>query len=242
MYKIKKQQIGLAIILFLFACSPAHTPSITETIKPAATNSPVVSETVTFTTTPLPTVDVNTIEALVLDPNYLKGCHELNPLIYKEQVSVDGIFPGKTTSREVKQLLGEPKRTFQDRIYYYDGYTISFEKGVVSAIGEGASPPLREVIEIYGCPEAIFAFHLTEDNPAADIPGLLGMVRFVYPSIGLEFEIYNYPARLSDGISGPFYFVPKSLHEYIYDNNLSEDLPRIPVTVKLVTWDEAVEE
>ncbi len=239
--KISKQQIGLAIILFLFACSPTHTPGIPETIKPAATNSPAVSETVTFTTTPLPTVAVDTIESLVLDPNYLKGCHELNPLIYKEQASVDGIFPGKTTLREVKQLIGEPKKRHYDESIY-DYYTIYFEKGIVSTISEGGSPPLREVIEIYGCPEAIFAFHLTEDNPAADIPGLLGMVRFVYPSIGLEFEIYNYPARLSDGISGPFYFVPKSLHDYIYDNSLSEDLPRIPVTVKLVTWDEAVEE
>jgi len=241
--KIKKQQIGLAIILFLFACSPTHTPSITETIELTATNSPAVSETVTFTTTPLPTVDVNTIESLVLDPDYLKGCHELNPTPYKEQASYKGIFPGKTTSIEVKQLIGEPIKIYEkDAWWVYDDYAVVFDGEIVSEMRVPVVPSLYEMIKKYGCPEAIFAFHLTEDNPAADEPGTLGMVRFVYPAIGLEFEIYNYPAQLSDENYVVYYYVPKSLHDYIYDKTFRKELLETPGIIKLVTWDEAVEE
>jgi len=203
----------IAMILFLMACTSAPPTLL------------------------LPPVSVDEVKASVVDPNYMKGCREINSSDSERQVSYKGIIPGSATSIEVKNQVGDPlkKSSLIDQ-WIYDGFSIVFENEIVTSIyiqvDSEFNSTLFDIIIKYGCPDVIFAYDVREEKA-----GVLGEVSFVYYRIGANFRILNYPVNLLDKAEFVEFFPARSLDEYL--TGIEETLG-FPNTVKLVSWDEAV--
>jgi len=134
--------------------------------------------------------------------HYDKDCQKKYPNRISGQVGYQGIIPGKTTREEVEEIVGKPKETINN-LHYYIGSDGQLLFSVVYKYIDGtrvdflqldaAIPNIKEILMMYGCPDAIFG-HLREmehgdPTPAPDEYGVISMHYF---ENGLEINLYSY--------------------------------------------------
>lgn len=165
-------------------------------------------------------------------------CETINPSRMEKQIDYLGIFPGKTSSQDVKLLLGSPKETgtLIGEIWYYNEFSITFENSITNSIyveGDGELlVSLEEVIKRYGCPSIIF----TVDRGQEPI-GDYSILEFIYPEIGIEFLFYGYPINLTDKPVSAEFFLPLSFYDYLIESGKTL---YHPIAGKIVSWSEAI--
>lgn len=217
----------LILLLGLVACEPSPTPA-------GATATPRS-----------PTALTNeAVETLVASPSYVADCRSLSTTVRSGQMSYRGVVPGQSTYDDVTRLLGNPatKEPIYDEWLYDDGVNVTFSNEAVPVVetidvysGSGLdqmSAPLGAVVKDYGCPELIYAYDTAIDN----LSGNYTITVFAYPSMGIEFQIPNYPVSLTARPDEIYFFGSDSLSNYLskHQGILS------PNKAIILSWDQAV--
>jgi hypothetical protein len=144
-------------------------------------------------------------------------CEQINILNLNAQVGFREIFPGKTLPATVQEILGPPRETstYEDLVQWiYDDVTVSFKfEKVVSVSVHNKSRtliPLIEIIQQYGCPEAVYAFSGNEDFFSQKYSTAM----LIYAKIGLT--VYtDFPTSLDKAPNGIDYYISEPLDQYI---------------------------
>jgi len=196
--------------------------------------SSCTSTTLLKTPTPVST-PTRSIETLQADPSYMAECKKINRDIVDEQASYKGIYPGRTTQDEVRNVFGKPLRVPQIKeiIWEYGDRSVVFDKSKVSKLyvfGDNATT-LKDLILQYGCPDGIYALD-TSVHAYGDYSRLV----FFYHRIGFQFSIGHNPAKLNDTVDQMTYFMPGTLDDYKNTFRFFS----VPNSIKLMTWDEAL--
>lgn len=225
MLKTLLQVIALAVTLIFFTgCSP---------LPQAAPWSP--SPVPTSTSTPSAEI-LDLAETLEADPGYLASCRSEYPTGEQSQAGYEGIYPGISTSQETQELLGPPEQKIQCierevNWLYGSDLTVVLEKNLVSWIDVSPSKPLQYYLELYGCPDIVFALDRNQ-HPYGDYDALL----LVYHTLGLEMIFGDITLRKTDTPLGLAYYPQGTLAKY-FDN-----LPWLndSAKVKPVQWEDTV--
>lgn len=214
-------------LVSLSACAPAM-PSQTggEENATVETSSASATEVIVPTSTPVATMTrLATLTPSVTPTSAHAACSELFPAKLTGQVDYRGVLAGSTTTDELEGLLGTPTEIYnyepgnQEWIYVesdIDGATVSIQDGVVVAIGVGPEnglATLREILELYGCPEVVFAVDLGEEKS-----GIYSGTELLYLENGLRFIFYRLPLALTDNLGLGVYEAPKSVEQFLYEN------------------------
>lgn len=183
----------------------------------------------------------------VTDPAYKSECLDINPTTFQSPVNFLGIYPGRTTSEQVKKLLGEPSKVFataEGFNWFYDKnenifISTIFIGNIVDRIDvvnqDKNHPSLDEIAGELGCPNLMT---LVDQSEHSD--GNYNMAVFIYPEIGVEywFEFFGTKLTLESVATEIRYIKPIALEDYISSFNpfLSVNSPFI----KPVFWKEIV--
>jgi hypothetical protein len=213
------QRLFLFVTFVSMLAITSCAPSI-----PSETSPPVATSTMS-------------IETLRADPDYMAGCIKINPNFVDVQAGYKGIYPGRTTQDEVRNVFGKPLRIPQiaeGTLWEYEYLAVSFEKSKVSElyVFESNGATLRDFILQYGCPDEIYALDVNE-HPYGEYSRLM----FLYHRIGFDFTIDNIPAKLDDTAYQTTYFKPGTRDDFM---NIFLSLT-VPNAAKPIDWDDAVD-
>ena len=188
-------------------------PTQTETLMPEATSEPPVER----------------FYRTVSDKDYLKNCRSQYPLVSNQQIGFRDVYPGKTTSEEVLENLGQPNERstvgeYQDWLYSDDNLTFSYhilikENIVDSAIVETDMAillPLKDILTEYGCPDLIIATEL-DPSSVAETPSY-NTTFFIYHTSGIQIRFEGFPASPSSLASIVSYVKPLALRDFLEDD------------------------
>lgn len=179
-------------------------------------------------------------QTLVADPQYLADCRAVWGHSLDAQQGYYGIIPGWANQEDVWKLVGDPLEvdiTSEGSEWTYKGYAVEFTGGVVASVYVDDDPrilvSLRELISKYGCPDLIFAFDNSIDQPS----GSYNITIFTYLSKGIGLYMGDFPVSLSDVPYLVEYSAPTSLEKYLEER---PDMADSLVVAKPVSWGEAV--
>ncbi|TAK13860.1 MAG: hypothetical protein EPO32_03635 [Anaerolineae bacterium] len=189
----------------------------------------------------------STLEAfleLSTNPMYMSECKEFSEYETTVQVDFLTILPGISTTEQVLEILGlpeEPPLYAQDVWAYRDpGVNVTFAVGpdnvkrVESIVtsGDQHGPTLGQIIESYGCPDAIIGFRYVVHEQSEDYTNL----RIIYLEGGVEFEFLYSLIDVQEVPFGIRYFAPGPFDVYLDKHVGSTDLS----FVRPFDWDEVV--
>lgn len=180
----------------------------------------------------------------VSSEGYANGCAQANLNLQLSQISYREVYPGVTTLQNVKGKIGEPSHIIKDGReinLFYDKSpseiaSIIIVDDVVDRIdvdNYNSSLSLKKVVEMYGCPNLIYATDRSENAT-----GKYNAVTFSYPELGFELWLEGTRVTLENIPNELRYFVPMSLKDYI---DLHSDILyfKSPISIP-VRWSEVV--
>ncbi|HSH02917.1 MAG TPA: hypothetical protein VLL52_10395 [Anaerolineae bacterium] len=143
-----------------------------------------------------------------------------------EQAGYKNVLPGITDSDELRDKMGEPDiiitseeangytAEFGETVDYdnwimVNGETVWVQDDIVIFIAVTQNQQLADIVERYGCPQAMYAIELGEHATDAYNTTII-----LYPSLGLRVDIKGTPPVLSSTDYITYYFEPVSLEEY----------------------------
>lgn len=184
----------------------------------------------------------------------MKSCEELiigTPL--KTQASYRGLYPGISTKEVVEQVLAnsvfaESTQNNEDKgtneqtpspyvEIAYDTSGVIVEILTDYGLEENTNLTLLELINLYGCPDLMFAINMNEDTMSETHP--FNDIKFVYVNLGLEafIERFYAPAPLENDVYLIRYFIPTTVTQYLQTNESLNE----PFYAKRIIWNELLE-
>jgi len=167
--------------------------------------------------TPSPIPTIISVETVVADSDYLSGCRTKYPNSVKNQIDFKGIYPGVSTKEDLTRILGKPTKIIQvipsEIEWLYDTDAFFLEKDLVVAIYTDGQVTLKDYLDLYGCPEIIFATDLNQ-HPAGNYKNLL----FVYPQAGFTIAFNEITIQLTDIPIQVAYYTSGTLNDFLSQN------------------------
>jgi hypothetical protein len=162
---------------------------------------------------------------VIYDSSYLQDCRLQYPIKNDRQVGFRNVYPGITTVPDMITQFGQPDNSevYQGQDYYiFDNkeagyvYNFSTKNNIIEEISLDDPEivvPLKDILNIYGCPDFMVAEALENDIPGAPI--IFNSVYFNYLTAGLFIRFDGYPIKYSS-IPVVFNFTrPVSLEDYL---------------------------
>lgn len=235
--KIKLLLVVITLIVGFSSCiSTKRTVESPTLVGKFSSETPSLSATSTAKATSEP--PVKRFYRIVSDADYLQDCRSQYPPLSREQIGFRDIYPGKTTSAQILERLGNPRSHevtvdgYEEWRYYDDNltfaYSIHTKKDVTDfvtvEVDRETLLPLKDILNKYGCPDLIIATEL-DSSPVAEKPNY-NKTFFIYYTAGIEIRFEGYPVSYSDSASIVNFISPLPLKKYLeykYEQGLLVD-------------------
>ena len=216
----------VAIIVASSSCTSAkrNLESPTSTVVLSSETSSLSATSVPKATSEHP---IERFYRIVSDIDYLEDCRNQYPSVSHQQIGFRDIYPGKTTSDQIFERLGQPRLHdvtidgYEEWRYYDDNlsfaYSIHTKEDIVDfvtvEVDRETLLPLKDILNNYGCPDLIIASEL-DPPPFAETPNY-NKTFFIYHTAGIEIRFEGYPVSYSDSAFIVNLIKPLSLRDYL---------------------------